>query len=209
MLLCHSLSFSTLSTLDLINSHGIELLTFREESSSIWKLNTRSVDGRSWSKCWGDGKEHFTHLTNTHMHTLSQSISLLASVDLLSSVFDQSHPWGESLRRERAWESGFGRVWIASLIASGHENQRAAGLRICRIGASCDSQRAALPGKTVTHSGRGLRSAWRFLPPKLAQAYTSGIRSTLSFLNVCTRQIWGWVGRGGCSISLLWAYKKV
>lgn len=48
----------------------------------------------------------------------------------------------------------------------------------------------ALPGKTVTHSGRGLRSALRFLLPKLAQAYTRGIRSTGSYFRICTSQIW-------------------
>ncbi len=149
---------------------------------------------------------------HTHTHTFTDKplsdrtvlISCLAEVDLLFRAFDQSHPWGARLRRQRAWESSFGWVWIAGLIASGHGNQLAAGLRICRIAASCDSQRAALPGKTVTHSGRGLRSALRFLPPKLVQAYTRRMRSTGSYFSVCTRQMWKGKGeRESLSIILL------
>lgn len=121
--------------------------------------------------------------------------------------FDQSHPWGEHVRRQRAWETGCGPGMNSKSNRPGPWEPTS-----CRAKNMPDwclvwqPQRGALPGKTVTHSGRGLRSSWRSLPPKLAQAYTRGIRSRVILVYSMYEADMG--ERESCSISLLWAYRK-
>ncbi len=159
-------------------SHSLKRCRSHTDAAESQSVMLLSVDYSRWFVYMHRDLHSVTH---RHLSDKTLLISCLAKVDLLSRAFDHSHPWGERLRRQRAWERSFGRLRIVSLITPGHGNQLAAGLRICRIGAACDRKRAALSGKTVTHSGRGLRSACHFLLPKLAQAYTRGIRHTGSW----------------------------
>ena len=155
------------------------------------------------------------HRGHTHTHTHTQTLARQNRADQplwLRRVcrpghFDQSHPWGEHVRRQRAWETGCGPGMNSKSNRPGPWEP--ASCRAKNMPDWClvwQPERSAPPGKTVTHSGRGLRSVWRSLPPKLAQAYTRGIRSRVILVYSMYETDMG--ETESCSISLLWAYRK-
>ena len=115
------------------------------EEETHWCCSKSNV-ADSWLNMHRGHTHTHTH-THTHRHLRDRTVLISRfgwGVSAVQGILT-SHILEESMWGDRELERlAVARVWIASLIAPGHGNQRAAGLRICRIGAWFDNQREVL-----------------------------------------------------------------
>lgn len=115
---------------------------------------------------------------------------LSAGGDLLSREFGPSHLRGGPVRRRRAWESGLGRVWIASLITPGHGNQQAAGAENMLDWCFVWEPESCSAGQDGDPQWEGIEVSPTLSATKASSSLYKGDKEHGSYFSVCTRQIW-------------------